>query len=260
MLQEKEFILLRYGRLQGHCSPKGYRTNKYFESIEITNTDLHYNKTYNFVYNVEEQTKLLSEGKPCYYTDKRFEEGYRYNFYKSCYLKWTRYKRNITLKSAIRLVNNVKGLPEGTIIKFDTGTYLKGKNFSLSYLYKTKKEIPINIEYQITKEGFYKQFDTCKYSQELTNLLREKGFLVQVFENNPNKLIDECDGQIAIAYGHGLRVGISSERNEFYGYSNGCNNVLFELEEDFNKWSQCQEISKDLSPKEVVELLINYKQ
>lgn len=251
-MQDKNLILSKFGRLQGHCSPKGYRTNKSFESVTIISTDLRYNVTNNLVYNQKEQEKLLSEGKPCIFTDVKFPNEHNYNLYNELRLRWRPIEKDITLKSAIRVINKIKGIPKGTVIEFDTGMYIKNKKFSLSYLYKTKKNTSSDVTFEVTKPKYTKQFDTCKYSQELTNLLRENGFLVAVYENNE-------DGQIATAHGKGLVVGISSERNTFNDYTNAVDNILFDLDVNFNKWSQCQEISKDLLPKEVVELLINYK-
>jgi hypothetical protein len=43
------------------------------------------------------------------------------------------------------------------------------------------------------------------------------------------------------------------------GYSNGCDNVLFDYFGEFDKWSRCNEISKDLSPKEIVRELLKPK-
>jgi hypothetical protein len=111
-----------------------------------------------------------------------------------------------------------------------------------------------------------------QWAQELTEELRANGFLVGVSQGNTNFLSNmistaaaytgksiepsEEEGQTAIAYGHGMKIGFSTGRNNFMGYSNGCDNVLYDYFQEFDKWSRCLEISKDLSPKEIVlELL-----
>jgi hypothetical protein len=51
-------------------------------------------------------------------------------------------------------------------------------------------------------------------------------------------------------------IGFSTGRNNFMGYSCGCDSVLFDYFQEFDKWSGCNEINKDLSPKEIVEELL----
>jgi hypothetical protein len=67
----------------------------------------------------------------------------------------------------------------------------------------------------------------------------------------------EIEGDVAIAYGHNKIIGFSSFKNDLYGYSNGCDNILWDVYGEFDKWSRCNEISKNTSIEEIVEILIS---
>jgi len=54
-----------------------------------------------------------------------------------------------------------------------------------------------------------------------------------------------------------MKIGFSSKKNSYRGYSNGCENVLFDYFGEFDKWSRCHVIAKDYTPADVVKLLLN---
>lgn len=255
----------------GHQAPKGRRYNDHFNYILVCG-DLHYCESHNFVYNCEEEERKLYNAEPCYYTDNRYEDGL-YNFYKDCYLYFSRRgKRDITLKSCIRRTLRCRNIPKGTIVDFTRDWYLVGESIDFNYRFKVKKENFFAPQYQINMEKYSRQFINDEWAQELTLRLRESGFIVGVSKGNPNFLSSmfstaaafvgkriapqEEEGQTAIAYGHGMKIGFSTGKDTFLGYSNGCENLLYDYFQEFNKWSQCHKISKSLCPKEIVKELL----
>ncbi len=251
----------------GHQAPKGIRINN-FNSIEIKG-DLAYCESHNFVYNSEEEKDKLYDGLPCYYTDIRFKDG-RNNFYKNCYIHWTRWQ-NVSLKKCIRKITKCKNIPLGTIVSLNKSWYYPNSKINNSYKFKVKNENKLDIKYEINNPKYTSNFTNCEFSQNLTNTLRENGFIVIVERNESflgnmfNSAIaftgqgdlkdTEIEGDIAIAYGHGKKIGFSSFKNDFQGYSNGCENILWDIRGEFDKWSRCREISKDASIDEIVEIL-----
>jgi len=251
----------------GHQAPRNWRINK-FNSIELEG-DVAYCTSHDFVYNPEIEEQKLYNAQPCYYTDKRFIDG-KFNFFKETKIHWTRFK-DVSLKTCIRKTLNCKNIPVGTIVKFAKSWYYKGKNIDNSFLFKIKKENKLDIKYEISEPSFFNNFETHSFSKKLTNKLRENGFIVQVFNINPNYIsslistageylnknieITNEEGEYAIAYGYNKKIGFSSHKNSFRGYSNGCNNILWDKFGEFNKWSQCNEINKDLEINEIIKIL-----
>ena len=262
----------------GHQAPRGYVFNRYFNYVYIKG-DLHYCASHDFVYDCVEEERKLYYGKPCYYTDARYLDG-RGNFYKDCYLyqsraKWGA-KYTLSLKACMRIVEQCRNIPVGTVVEFNRDWYYTKKNSNrpipMSYYYKVRKENVFDPKYEINMKGYSRDFQNCTYSQELTEALRENGFIVRVSEGNPDFLMGmiataqeytgqertadkEAGGQIATAYGKGIMLGFSSGDNTYRGYSYGVKSLLFDFFQEFNKWSQCHEIEKGTSPEEVIKLL-----
>lgn len=251
-----------------HQAPKDYQPTE-FNQISIDG-DFAYCASHHFIYNSEEQKKLLYDGKPCYYTDGRFQDGS--NFYKEAIIFWQRWKA-ISFKSCIRRIQRLKGVPKGTLIKLSTSFYYPNKKFNTSYIHKVKKENSIPVDYQVNYPSYEVNFITCDFSRELTDRLRAEGFIVSVREDNENfissmistaaalkgKVIETQKelGQVALAYGHGKKIGFSSHNNTVFGYSSGCDNILWDRFGEFDKWSRCNEILKTTSIDEIVEILKN---
>jgi hypothetical protein len=252
----------------GHQAPKGLRVNN-CNDIHIEG-DFHYCESHNFIYNSEDEEKKLYRGEPCYYTDDRFLDSWN-NFYHSTYLFRNRFNP-ISIKSAIRKINKCKGIPKGTIIDLGKSWYYSGKRVDNTFLFKVKKENPVDFKFQLSDEGYSKNFTNCEFSRQLTDALRESGFIVRIQANtdfitgmintasayvgNENKIDPTLDGEVAIAYGYGKKIGFSSFNNNFMGYSNGRNSVLFDCYNYFNKWSQCLEILKTDKVEDIVKKLM----
>lgn len=235
-----------------HQAPKFYRVNR-FNSITIEG-DFAYCKSHNFIYNQEKEEELLHKGLPCYYTDNRFIDG-DYNFYKETKLFWRRF-RPISLKSCIRRTLNCKNIPVGAIVKFNTSWYHIDKDIDTSYFFKIKKENQLKIDYEISIPSFFNNFKYCNFSQCLTDALRKAGFLVQVYNSNPDFLIGEDEGgEFAIAYGYNKKIGFSSKNFTFRGYTNGCDNILWDYYDEFDKWSRSQDIPKTMPIEKIIETL-----
>lgn len=249
-----------------HQSPKGYRINR-FSYITIKG-DYAYCSSHNFVYNTELEKEKLYNNQACYYTDGRFVNNNNYSGEAVIFSK--RFK-DISLKSCIRRVLKVKGIPVTTIVKFSKSWYFPSKRVDLSYLFKIRQFKPFNVEYQINKPEYSDNFTNCDFSKQLTSKLRNEGFIVGIYKDNNNfissmistasvltgKYVEPSkeDGEIAIAYGFGKKIGYSSQNNSFMGYSNGCDNVLWDSFGYFNKWSQCREITKTTDINTIVKWL-----
>jgi len=262
----------------GHQAPKGMRLNDHFHYVYIKG-DLHYCASHDFVYNCEEEERKLYYAQPCYYTDARYLDG-RGNFYKDCYLYQVRArwgsKYELSLKAAIRIINQCRNIPVGTIVDIKRDWYYtskKGNYIDMGYRFKVRKENSFDPDYKINRKSYQRDFYDCERSQKLTEALRANGFIVSVSKGNPDFIMGmiataqeyttgqrdadkEAGGQIATAYGHGMMIGFSSGDNTFRGYGNGKENILFDYYQEFNKWSQCYEIEKNSSPDEVIASLM----
>jgi hypothetical protein len=252
----------------GHQAPKGWRRNE-CNSILIEG-DLHYCWSHNFMYNEEEEERKLYNGEACYYTDNRFYTPFGFNFYRNAYL-YTKRFTPISIKSAIRRTLSCKGIPVGTVVQFNKSYYHPGKRINNSFLFKIKKENPMDIKYEINKPSYSENFSTCKRSQELVNALRANGFIVSVRKDNENYIssmissagkaigkdieVNKEDGEVAIAYGHGKKIGFSSYDNTLFGYSSGIEEILFAEYGHFDKWSCTAGISKTTPVDEVIKIL-----
>jgi len=256
----------------GHQAPKGWRYNNHFNHILIRG-DLHYCNNYNFVYDCVEEERKLYNAEPCYYTDGRYVDT-QHNYYKDCYLYWSRnfWNEDISLKSCIRRTLKCRNIPVGTIVKFTRDWYYPKNKVDLSYHFKIRKENRFDPQYEINLATYERNFDNCEFSQKLTDALRANGFIVGVSKGNPDFIsgmistaaafasgkpteISDDGGQIAVAYGHGRMIGFSSGENSFRGYGNGCENILYDFFQEFNKWSQAIEIHKTTPIDDIIKEL-----
>lgn len=257
----------------GHQAPKGWRLNRFFNFISIDG-DYAYCASHNFLYNTKVEEEKLYNGLPCYYTDNRYYDT-RHNYYKNAYLYWSRgtSHNSITLKSCIRRTLKCRNIPVGTLVHFDRDWYFTGKKIDPGFQMKVKKENKFDPKYEINDPEFTVNFNTCEFSKKLTDALRQNGFIVKVKNTNPDFLLgmvaiasmytngtykepEPDEGEMAIAYGHGMKIGYSSRKDTFMGYSNGCDNILYDYLGDFDKWSRCYEISKDTPIDEIIKILL----
>ena len=257
----------------GHQAPRGWRYNSNFNYITIRG-DLHYCNSHNFVYNCVEEERKLYNAEPCHYTDVRYGDS-RHNYYKDCHLYFSRSKwkgASITLKSCIRRTLQCHNIPLGTIVEFTRDWYYQGKKIDFSYRFKIKKENPLDIKYEINHPNYFKNFATCEFSKNLTDALRANGFIVDVRTNSnfimgmmvhatqysgqdASDIDDSEEGEIAIAYGYGKKIGYSSRKNTFMGYVDGCDCILYDYFGEFDKWSRCAGIKKTTPIDEIVKIL-----
>lgn len=262
----------------GHQAPKGMRLNDHFHYVEIDG-ELHYCYSHDFVYNDVEEERKLYNAQPCHYTDNRYVDG-KHNYFKNCYLYWVRArwgrKHELSLKACMRVVNQCRNIPIDTVVHFNRDWYYtskKGNYINMGYKFKVRKENLFDPKYQINMTSYGRDFRECERSQKLTEALRANGFIVSVSKGNPDFLMEmigtaqeytsgqrdadmEAGGQIATAYGHGIKIGFSSEDNTYRGYSYGCKSILYDYFQEFNKWSQCYEIDKELPADEIVKILL----
>ena len=183
---------------------------------------------------------------------------------------WTRWK-DISLKSCIRRALKCRNIPKGTLVDFNKSTYHPGTKIDNSYSFKIKKENPFDPDYQISITEYFNNFKTCDFSREFTDILKENGFIVSVKNGNKSFIssmmetacnltgkpfeAEEEEGETAIAYGFGKIIEFSSKKDSLFGYSNGCENILWDKFEEFNKWSRCEEIPKSTPIDEIISIL-----
>jgi len=255
----------------GHQAPIGFR-DRNFNSIELDG-DFAYCKSHNFIYQPEIEQEKLYNGLPCYYTDIRFKDTL-YNFFHNCSIYWTR-RKPISLNACIRKTLRCRNIPVGTIVKFGKSWYFANRKFSNSFIFKIKKENKLDIEFEINNPIYSSQFTSCPFSKALTDELRANGFLVSVTTNtsflskmintaiahtrNTGFINEEITGETAIAYGHGKKIGFSSYNDNFMGYSNGCDNILWDKYGEFDKWSRCNEIPKSTTIEDIIKELVTIK-
>lgn len=226
-----------------------------FNSIEISG-DLAYCKSHGFVYDKSLEEYKLYQGQPCYYTDGRFKDGS--NFYKSCYLfqRGRGNKEGISLGSCIKKVRKVKGIPKGTVVKFSVGWYYPGENSDLSYTYIENRNIPYIPDYEVSNESYLNNFTQDDYAKSLVEFLRSHGFIIGVWNENPNRIYGEEDGESCIGYGHGRKFGFASHSNPLFGYSDTIDKISFDFYDEFDKWSRCTyRIEKNKPFEEILEFL-----
>jgi hypothetical protein len=261
---------------------RGYRCAKewrprYFGLIHIDG-DLHFCPDGNFVYNTEKEEDKLYMGQPCIYTDIRFDTDKGMNYYHSTYVYYTRHKFDdlrrqsklgkpnrtprdwgklpLSLKSCIRKVRKIKGIPKGTVIEFGNHWYYPGTGNIPSYVYiHDGKDSDFIPDYQINAECYTARFTSDEWANELTDKLRAAGFLVAVWKSNPGFIFGESEGEIATVYGFNKKIGFSTGNNDFRGYGAGCENVLYDYRNYFDKWSKALTIKKTKPIDEIVRQL-----
>lgn len=269
----------------GHQAPAGYRSNV-FNYIELKG-DFAYCSSHKFVYNVHEEKRKLYKAEPCFHTDNRYKNG-NHNYYGNCMLHWTRWQ-SVPLKTLIRKLSKYRNIPLGTIVEFGSSFCVPDKKIRLSYLFKIRKENRFAPKYEIN--CYDGQFTNDEYANSLVSALRENGFIVHVDVTNENFIGSmvkvaaryvnrKCkkknvfpkikmpnkekpavsfdyqeEGETAIAYGYGKKIGFSSFNDTYLGYSDGCNNILWDEFGIFDKWSRCNQIKKGTPINEIIEIL-----
>jgi hypothetical protein len=263
---------------------RGYRCAKGWEPKDFglihIDGDLHLcsGPDGDFVFNTEHETKKLYMGKPCVYTDTRFDTEKNLNSYHSTYVYYSRRKFDslrrssewckpnrtprqwgklpISLKACIRKIRKVKGIPKGTVIEFANHWYYPGSKNVPAYVYiHNGKDSEYEPNYQINEATFNNNFTEDVWAIELTDKLRAAGFLVQVYNENPGLIYGVSEGEMAVAYGFNKKIGFSTGNNDFRGYHIGCDHVLYDYYNCFDKWSKALIIKKTTPIDEIVRQL-----
>lgn len=240
----------------GHQAPKGWRINN-CQYIEVEGR-FNYNPQYNFVYDQKEELYKLYQGQACYYTDARFDAiSYTGGISNITVLKLhPKTRRYISHKSAIRKLLKLKGLPIGTLVELRKNWYyIKHPKLDNTFIFKVKKENPIDITYEINHASLFRDFSTSGKEQELVIALRNNGFLVSVTKDNLHDPNGEYE-EVATAYGYGKKVGFSALGLPVHGYYNGTDKVLWDIYGEFDKWSKCNHISMFLPTEEILDILL----
>lgn len=261
-------------------NPKGENQHYYFRSIEMGDKiGLIRQHSTGRIYSVdmEKEEEKLSFGQPCLYTDIDFSFLPEFTaFYKNhtLYVKGQKYfepktkRKYATLGEMLRKVKKIEHLfPQGTMLNFHNhqyGTNEDGTTFGFDLKYITKRKfIGFYESFNVLHKCYFDHFTNDDILDKLIIFLRQHNFLVAVHDNvdfiaGPNHF-----GKIAQVHGYGLRIGFSELNSSFRGYGIGRENILFDKETEFNKWSRCNEIKKPTSESEfetILQSLIEHSQ
>lgn len=232
----------------GYLAPKGYRWNE-FQCIKLPN-NLGYCSSHNFVFNYEEERVKLYNGDPCIYTDSRYkisEEVY------NARRKGSKFVR--TLKSLFRIVEKIRNLPVGIIIKFTNNWYFADKNFTIAYNYKVKSSKLFNPNYEVNDLQYLDNLS----DSELALALSEKGFLIRTeydgyIDYSKSEREYNKDVKYYFAYGYGKIAIFANEDIENLG-CRGSKYVMWDKVGCFDKFSKCNTINKELGLDYIINLL-----
>lgn len=235
---------------------------KKYNSIDVRG--YYYSRYGNFVVSHEEENRRLYNAQPCMSTDQRY--SFDTDLCHPTHIFWTRFK-NQPLKKLVRIAKSIRNA-EGVTFRIESSYYIKGAK--LDYHVKGSK-LKFDPEYKIDLPRYTRNFTNGGWAQELTDRLRQEGFIVGVSQNYDrlNAMIDTVRAasgkppierepekfQIATAYGFGKQIGFSEGDNDFCGYWLGEENVLFDCCGYFDKWSRCETISKDTPLDKIIDIL-----
>lgn len=228
-----------------HSASKGTRINYNWLWCDFKyGSELSYCKSHKLIFNNAEQEKLLSNGKACIYTDKRFGgiSGHLFLGKTTKAIKRNSSKiRNIsgvevplTISNRYRWVSR-KGAISRPTLSLTIPTSTNPVTFNLDMGDITKLTDPKVIQ--------------------ITQALMDNGYYVTIFRNTSFITGDPINNYIVMAYGENKMVGISEYNDPFRGYGYGCDNILWDFYDEFDKWSRCYEIPKTTKTTEIIELL-----
>lgn len=183
--------------------PEGWRTDK------------------DIVYSRKGQQALLYDGKPCIYTDTRYQ-GQDFP------IVW-----GSTAKALTRKLNRLRGFKKGQRIEL-VSRYV---GVPPSY-YKVKQARPLP-QFNADLPGYL-----LPVFDELGKALRESGWLVEII------------GNVAYAHGDGKRAGWSSgktDRDQWHFHDG--KTISYDQLGSFDKWAKCEKIDKSKSLTEILDVL-----
>lgn len=221
----------------------------------------------------EQQRIELVNGRPSYHTDKNwvkpvwfYDEFYGHNNIKIGDKVMNRNKSDklnfggFTLGQALKKINKIEHLfPEETTISLINNFYCpeeEPENRSLGLAYKTTRKFKgfTTDGFQISKPRYFANFEKDELLGKLITFLRSNGFTVSV-EDADDEYNPVQDCKQAHIYGYEKRIGISEFNNYYNGYSYGQEFILWDWYDEFNKWSQCYQISKPKSENDFQDIL-----
>jgi hypothetical protein len=230
----------------------------------------------------EDENRKLHYGEPCSYLDSRI---YQDDFVSSSY--FTRYrKKKYSKKQILNILDGIYNVDKGAYMVISSNQQLVRKSTNEKKRFKLYHK-PSYKRFRfrndlIQSPAFTSNFKNDEKANELITKLRAIGFVCKIqFEKeyiydleqgqteyngrsitseniNENLTLNSIEVECAVCYGMGIRIGISENKFSLFGYSNGCDNILFDKYDYFNKWSQCEEISKDNTIDEIITKLIDF--
>jgi hypothetical protein len=228
-----------------HKLPKGNRKNYGWRDHFIDfDSPIGYCDSYRVIFNKSEQEKLLAQGKACIFTDNRF-----HGFPSWIYL-------GKTTKSIERNASKLINISSDEVTLTIDNRYC-WRNRAGKY---QSPELQIIIPPTHEPPEFEKHYGdisllTDPKAIELAYALKENGFFFRIYQNTGFLAGGDMGGCVVMVYGENKRIGLSEFNHSFLGYSYGCDNILWDYYDEFDKWSRCYEIPKTTNTNEIIEIL-----
>lgn len=223
-----------------------------------------------YAVDIIEEKKKLSFAQPCLYTDNfySFPKWFHHEFYGENHItvKGKKYfdpktkRPYATLGEMLKRIKKLEHLfPENTeliLSNMQYGTREDNSTFGFNLKYITKRKFKGYVEnFNVSKPQYFDSFQNDLLQALLIDFLRENNFLAFVEDVDYRYDEESKNSKCALISGYGLRVGISECNNGYYGYYDGRENILYDKENEFDKWSKCYQIKKPTSTDEFQEIL-----
>jgi len=204
------------------------------------NIHIGYCKSHNFMYNILKQDALLCDGKPCIYTDNRYNDLIE----NGTLLDFSR-ENKLTENQVALFLDNIANVPENmgfNLYQFDAGWHCTD-------LVISESNVKFEPNYEINIPSFKANFKEGDFCKKFTKALRQNGFIVRVDEYEDWKGVKY---ENAIAYGYGKIIGFSNG-SEVCGYSRPKGTIFYCDAHWFDAWSRHADTNKSLGIDKLIE-------
>lgn len=228
-----------------HTQPRGTRQNYGWRHVFIEgDSPIGYCESFNAIFNHSDQTKLLYQGKPSIYTDNRFWG----------FSQWINLGK--TTKAVIRNAGKLVNISNEEVTLIVNNRFRWENRLGKFQSPELKVTVPVTHELPLFEKHYGNlDFLTDPKIIELTHALKENGFFFRIYKNTGFLAGGDMGGYSVFVYGENKRIGLSEFNHTFLGYDYGCDNILWDYYDEFDKWSRCYEIPKTNSVSEIIKEL-----